>query len=85
MKEIEIEEQTIPDGDLLGPFLRSAAKTRIAKVAVVDTKGEMASVRDLEDLADDAQQEVERLGKQIAKSEGEASTAAALAKLIESD
>jgi hypothetical protein len=85
MKEIEIEEQTIPDGDLLGPFLRSAARTRIAKVAVVDTKGEMASVRDLEDLADDAQKEVERLGKELTTSEREANTAAAAAKLIESE
>lgn len=85
MKEIEIEGQTMPDGDLLGPFLRSAARTRVARVAVVDTKGEMASVPDLEALADEAQKEVERLGKEIAKTEGEVNTAAAVAKQIESE
>lgn len=85
MKEIEIEGQTVPDGDLLGPFLRSAASTRVAKVAVVDTKGAMASVPDLEALADEAQKEVERLGKEITKAEGEANTAAAVAKQIESE
>lgn len=85
MKEIEVEGQTIPDGDLLGPFLRSAARTRVAKVAVVDTKGEMASVPDLEVLTDEAQREVERLGKEIAKTEGEANTAAAVGKQIESE
>lgn len=85
MKEIEIEGQTMPDGDLLGPFLRSAASTRVARVAVVDTKGVMASVPDLEALADEAQKEVERLGKEIVKTEGEANTAAAVAKQIESE
>lgn len=84
-KEIEIEGQTVPDGDLLAPFLRSAASTRVAKVAVVDRKGEMASVPDLEALADEAQKEVERLGKEITKTEGEANTAGALAKQIESE
>lgn len=85
MKEIEIEGQTVPDGDLLGPFLRSAASTRVAKVAVVDMKGAMASVPDLEALTDEAQKEVERLGKEITKAEGEANTAAAVAKQIESE
>jgi hypothetical protein len=85
LKEIEIEGQTIPDGDLLGPLLRRAASTRVAKVAVVDTNGEMASVPGLEVLADEAQKEVERLGKEIATTEGEANTAAAVAKQIESE
>jgi hypothetical protein len=85
LKEIEIEGQTVPEGDLLGPFLRSAASRRVAKVAVVDAKGEMASVPDLEALADEAQKEVERLGKEIATTEGKANTAAAVAKQIESE
>ena len=85
LKEIEIEGQAVPDGDLLGPFLRSAASSRVAKVAVVDAKGEMASVPDLEALADEAQKEVERLGKEIATTEGRANTAAAVAKQIESE
>jgi hypothetical protein len=85
LKEIEIEGQTVPDGDLLGPFLRNAASSRVAKVAVVDAKGEMASVPDLEALADEAQKEVERLGKESATTEGKANTAAAVAKQIESE
>lgn len=85
MKEIEIEGQTVPDGDLLGPFLRSVASKRVAKVAVVDMQGAMASVPDLEALTDEAQKEVERLGKEITKAEGEANTAAAVAKQIESE
>lgn len=85
MREMDIEAQAIPDGDLLGPFLRSAASAHVSKVAVVDTNGEMASVPDLEALADEAQKEVERLGKEIAQTEGEANTAAALVKLIESE
>jgi hypothetical protein len=85
LKEIELEGETIPDGDLLGPFLRSAASSRVAKIAVVDTKGEMASVPDLEALADGTQKEVARLTNEITASEGKANTAAAVAKQIESE
>ncbi len=85
LKEIGIEGQAIPDGDLLGPFLRNAASSRVAKVAVVDAKGEMASVPDLEAAADEAQKEVERLTNEITSSEGKANTAAAVAKQIESE
>lgn len=85
LKEIAIEGQTIPEGDLLGPFLRNLASTRVAKVAIVDSNSKIASVPDLEALADEAQKEVERLGKEIATTEGEANTAAAVAKQIESE
>jgi hypothetical protein len=85
LKEIEIEGHTVPEGDLLGPFLRNAASTRVAKVAVVDTKGEMAPVSDLEALADKAQMEVERLKTEMAITEGKANTAVAVAKQIESE
>jgi hypothetical protein len=85
LREIELEGQTVPEGDLLGPFLRNAARGRVAKVAVVDAKGEMASLPNLEALADEAQSEVERLGKEVAIAEGKANTAAAVAKLIESE
>lgn len=85
LKEIELEGQTVPEGDLLGPFLRSAASGRVSKAAVVDAKGEMASVPDLEALVDEVQKEVERLGKEVATTQGKANTAAALAKQIESE
>lgn len=85
MKEIEIEEQAVPDGDLLAPFLRNAASSRVAKVAVVDAKGEMASVPDLEALVDERQKEVERITNEITSNEGKANTAAAVAKQIESE
>jgi hypothetical protein len=85
LKEIEMEGQSVPEGDLLGPFLRNAARSRVAKVAVVDAKGEMASVSDLEALADEAEKEVERIQKEIIVTEGKANTAAAVAKQIESE
>lgn len=85
LKDIEMEGQTVPDGALLGPFLRNAASSRVAKVAVVDKKGEMASVPDLEALADEAQKEVERIAEEIALTQGKANTAAAVARQIESE
>lgn len=85
MKEIEIHGQTIPEGDLLGPFLRTAASKRVAKVAIINPKGELASVPRLEELAEQAQTEIERLRSEIAKREGEANIAAAVAKQIESE
>lgn len=84
-KDIAIERQTVPEGDLLGPFLRNAASSRVAKVAVIDGKGEMATVPDLETQADETQKEVERLRNEIVATEGKANTAAAVAKQIESE
>lgn len=85
LKEVGLEGQAVPEGDLLGPFLRSAASTRVARVAVVDKKGEIASPDDLETRYDDVQREVERLTAEIATAEGKAATAAAVAKQIESE
>lgn len=85
MKELKIQGQAIPKGDLLGPFLRSVARRSVAKVAVVDKNGEMAAVEDLEVLADEVRQEVERINSEIATTESTANTAAAIAKLIESE
>ena len=85
LKEIELEGQTVPEGDLLGLFLRSAASSRVARVAVVDARGELASVDDLETQYDEAQKEVERLTNEIMTTEGKATTAAAVAKQIESE
>lgn len=85
LKEIEVERQTVPEGDLLGPFLRSAVNCRVSKVAVVGVEGEVASVPDLERLVDDLQVKVEQLGQEIAKADGRANTAAAVAKQIESE
>ncbi|HTR56148.1 MAG TPA: hypothetical protein VMJ10_35980 [Kofleriaceae bacterium] len=84
-KDIGIERQTVPEGDLLGPFLRNAASNRVAKIAIVDAKGEMASVPDLEEQADEAQKDVERIRNEIVATEGKARTAAAVAKQIESE
>jgi hypothetical protein len=61
LKEVELQGRPIPEGDLLGPFLRSAASARVARVAVVDAKGELTSVADLEAQYENAQKEVERL------------------------
>ena len=84
-REIDIEGQTVPEGELLVPFLRDAANSRVAKVAVVAAKGEIASVSDLELRVDDAQKEVERLGHEITVNEGKANTAVAVASQIESE
>lgn len=85
LKEVGLEGRAVPEGDFLGPFLRSAATSRVARVAVVDAKGELASVDALEDRYDEVQQEVERLTNEITIAEGRATTAAAVAKQIESE
>lgn len=83
LKAVEMEGQALPEGDLLGPFLRDAARTRVARVAVVDAKGELASVEGLEARYDEARKEVERLHRELAANQGKAGTAAALADMIE--
>lgn len=85
LTEIDLEGQAIPDGDLMGPFLRNAARSRVAKVAVIDANGELASVPDLEALLDEAQREVERLSNELTSNEGKANTAAAVARQIKSE
>lgn len=85
LKEVELEGRSVPEGDLLGPFLRNAASSRVARVAVVDAKGELASVDDLEAQYEKAQEEVDRLKDDIASTESKASTAEAVAKQIASE
>lgn len=85
LKAVELEDQTVPEGDLLGAFLRSAARARVARVAVVDAKGEPASVGDLEAHYDELVKEVERLTAELSANEGSVRTAAAVAKQIESE
>lgn len=85
LKAVDLEGQTVPQGDLLSAFLRNAARTRIARVAVVDMNGEQASADDLESRLDEAQKEVERLTAEASANEGKAKTAAAVAKQIESE
>ena len=85
VREVGLEGQPVPEGDLLGPFLRSAAASHVAQLVVVDSKGELASLDDLEALYDDIQKEVERLTGEITTNEGKAATAAAVAKQIESE
>lgn len=85
LQDVELEGQPVPDGKLLGPFLRSAARERVARVALVDAQGEFATVSALEAAYDQAQADVERLTKEIASTESRAVTAAAVAKQIESE
>lgn len=85
LRALQIEGQSLPEGELLGPFLRRAASSRVARAAVVDAKGEMASVPDLEALVDEAENEVARLTNDITSNEGKANTAAAVTKQIESE
>lgn len=85
LKHVELEGRPVPEGDLLGPFLRSAAGTRVARVAVVDAKGELASVDDLEAEYENAQKDVERLTGEVSKVEAARNNAEAVAKLIASE
>lgn len=85
LKEVDFEGQTVPEGDLLGPFLRSAARSRLARVAVVDGKGKLASVDDIEVQYDNAQEEVDRLKDEISTTNGKATAAAAVAEQIASE
>jgi hypothetical protein len=85
LHDVALEGQAVPDGELLGPFLRSAARDRLARVAIVDTQGEFATVSALDTSYDQAQADVERLTKEIASTESRAVTAAAVARQIESE
>jgi hypothetical protein len=83
LRELDVEGQAAPDGELLGPFLRSVATRRAAKFAVVGARGELASVAGLEGFADEAQKEVERLTYEVTSTEGKVNILAANARLIE--
>lgn len=85
LHDVELEGLAVPDGELLGPFLRSAARDRVARVAIVDAQGEFATVSALDASYDRAQADVERLTKEIASTESRAVTAAAVARQIESE
>jgi len=82
---VELEGQSLPEGDLLGQFLRNAARERVARVAVVDAKGELASVDDLEAKYESERKEVERLEGELSSAETKRSTAEAVAKQIASE
>jgi hypothetical protein len=84
LTKVEVEGR-VPEGDLLPSFLRQAARSRVARIAVVDAKGELASLDDLETLSDAADQEIARLANELTATEGMANTAAAVAKQIESE
>ncbi|MGE3841580.1 MAG: chromosome segregation protein SMC [Vicinamibacterales bacterium] len=85
LHDVKLEGQPVPSGDLLGPFLRRAARDRVARVAVVEGQGEFASLAALYASYDQAQADVERLRTEIASNESRASTAAAVARQIESE
>ncbi len=85
VKAVDLEGRPLPDGDLLGEFLRNAARERVARVAVVDAKGALASVDDLESKCESTRTEVERLEGEISRTETTRSTAEAVAKQIASE
>lgn len=85
LKDTGVERKAIPEGELLGPFLRGIAKNRVARVAVVDAKAEHASADELETKYDEAREDVERIANEIVIMEGKAKIAAAIAKQIESE
>ena len=85
LKQVELEGRPVPEGDLLGPFLRSAARTRVARVAVVDAKGKLASLDDLDAQYENTQKEVDRLTGEVSNVEAARSNAEAVARLIASE
>ncbi|TKD03418.1 chromosome segregation protein SMC [Polyangium fumosum] len=85
LRAVELEGKPLPEGDLLGQFLRNAARVRVAQVAVVDAKGELASVDDLEAKYESERKEVERLEAELSSAETKRSTAEAVAKQIASE
>lgn len=85
VRAVELEGQSLPDGPLLGEFLRNAARERVARIAIVDATGEMATAADLESEYESARQEVRRLEKEIYRAETARSTADAVAKQIASE
>ena len=82
---VQVDEQQVPDGDLRVLFLRGAIKDKVARVAIVDVNGELASVQSLEVKLEEARAEFDRIKDEIARTEGAASTASAVVKLIASE
>lgn len=85
VKSVGLEDQVLPEGALLAEYLRSAARERIARISVVDAKGKIASVGDLEVEYDNARIEVEWLEREGSRAETARSTAGAVAKQIVSE
>lgn len=85
VKALQIEGPSVPQGDLVIPFLRETTRKRLAKVAVVDTRGEVVSPTDLDTLATALQSEVDRLGEELKQQEMREKVAAAEIKMIESE
>lgn len=85
LKGVGQEGRPLPEGDLLVPYLRNAVSRRVARIAVVDADGELASVEDLEAEYEAAQAEVERLKDEISRTESKLNTATNVARLIASE
>jgi hypothetical protein len=84
-KAVGLEGRTLPAGALLGEFLRNEAKARVGQVAVVNAKNEVSSLDELEAKYESAQEDLQRIEREIASAENERTIANAVAKQIVSE
>ncbi|MCB9664681.1 MAG: chromosome segregation protein SMC [Alphaproteobacteria bacterium] len=85
LQRLDLDGQAVPIGEFQGAFLRKAARDRVAAVAAVDDRGDLASVEDLEVAYEEARADVDRLNREIAAAENNAALAATIIELIQSE
>jgi len=81
-KAVDLVESDLPAGELVIPRLRTAATDKLARIAAVDSKGEPASLDDLEKAFDAARSEVQRIELELAQSLAKQKTAETIAAMI---
>jgi hypothetical protein len=84
-KTLNIETVALPEGALLGPFLRMAARERLAQIALVNDVGDFPSLEELEAKYEDARTNVVRVEAAIAQAKSDQVRAEQLAQLIASE
>jgi hypothetical protein len=84
-KALELEVGSLPGDGLVVGTLRTVAREKLARISVVNSDGELATLEDLEAQHEDARQELHRLERELANVEAERATKEALANMIESE
>lgn len=84
-KAIDLTESDLPAGELVVPRLRTAATNKIARIATVDSKGEIASLDDLEKAFDTARSDVQRIEQELAQALAKQKAAETIAAMIEKE
>jgi hypothetical protein len=84
-KSLELEVGSLPDDGLIIGRLRTAASEKLARISVVTSDGELATLEGLESQHEDARQQVRRLEGEFANIDAKRATAEALANMVASE